>query len=67
LTRYESVSNREIVSKKPSQTKSMTDRTLGLKAEKEARLAAALRQNLRRRKTPVVPKTPESGPDEPKA
>ena len=52
------------MTEKPSQTKSMTDRTLSQKAEKEARLAAALRQNLRRRKTPAPAKAPESGSEE---
>jgi hypothetical protein len=55
------------VTEKSNQTKSMSDRTLSQKAEKEARLAAALRQNLRRRKAPALVKTPESGSQEPKA
>lgn len=47
------------MTEKPSETKQQTPAVPSVKAEREARLAVALRQNLRRRKAPA----PEAKPD----
>jgi hypothetical protein len=53
------------MTEKPSETKRQTPAVPSAKAEREARLAVALRQNLRRRKAPapVVISDPEAEPE----
>lgn len=49
------------MTEKPSETKQQTPAVPSAKAEREARLAVALRQNLRRRKAPAPVAKPDGG------
>jgi len=50
--------------KKPSETKRQTPASSSTKAEREARLAVALRQNLRRRKAQAAVAKPDPEADD---
>jgi len=52
------------MTKKLSETKRQTPAGSSTKAEREARLAVALRQNLRRRKTPAAVAKPDPEADD---
>lgn len=52
------------MTEKPSETKRQAPQGLSAKAEREARLATALRQNLRRRKAPAAVAKPDPEVDE---
>ena len=52
------------MTEKPSETKQQTPQGRSAKAEREARLAVALRQNLRRRKAPVAMAKPDAEADD---
>jgi type III secretion system FlhB-like substrate exporter len=52
------------MTEKPSETKRQTPQGSSAKAEREARLAVALRQNLRRRKAPAAVAKPDAEADD---
>lgn len=52
------------MTEKPSETKRQTPQGSSAKAEREARLAVALRQNLRRRKAPAAVANPNPETDD---
>jgi hypothetical protein len=64
LTRKESRPTSQGVTEKPSETNPKTPPGGSAKAEREARLAAALRLNLRRRKAPAPQRAGPSAADD---